>query len=247
MKTRQIKINWNKFDDIQFDENNHSYILKGQRLISCTQFINKFKTNIFDENFKQNYANKHGLDVDYVTKLWDIKKKLGSTKGSEIHLLAESWIKQNIKNEVSVLSKQEYNYLFNFFKDYNYLEFIKSEYICYSLKYKIAGTIDCIAKNKHNNEYYIIDFKTNKSLSTYNTICFKYPLNTLFQTDINIYTLQLFLYKTFLEESLHLNVSKLLLVHLNNSNKNYNVIDLNFKNIEDKFLLLLKNREKELL
>ena len=229
MKQRQIKINWNKFNDIVYDDSKHLYTLNNEKLISCTQFLNKFKVNIFNENFIKEYCDKHGYEIDYIKKLWNIKKELGTTKGSEIHWSIESKLRYNQEFQVSKNSEIEYEYFLNFLKDHEELEFVKSEFIVYDKDLGIAGTIDCIFKNKNTGKYLIVDWKTNKAISNYNQTRMKNPVSNLFQTDINIYSLQLGIYRYILEKNLPINISDLWLVHFNrNVSDNYVKYELDY-------------------
>jgi ATP-dependent exoDNAse (exonuclease V) beta subunit len=223
-----VRINWNKFNDLEFNEKYHSYNLRGKKLISCTQFLSKFKPNIFTDEFVQKYADKHSLNVDYVKGLWDIKAKVGTTKGSEIHFFIESLIKHNIRNEVSALSTEEVVQVDSFMKDWKH-EPVKLEYKIYDEDSGIAGTLDCLAKGD-DNKYYLYDWKSNEDLekpSFGNK--FLSPIERLDLTSLNTYTLQLSLYSYILEKNLGIDIEECYVVHFNKNLENYKIYNLPYK------------------
>lgn len=226
MKTR---IKWNKFNDLEFNEKNHTYKVDNQYLESCTRFIKKFEIDIFTEEFIEKYCKKYNFEKKHIKELWDIKTKVGKVKGTELHQYIEHFFIYNIKNEVSLLNIKEVEYFHNFLKDYSFLKTAQVEYPVYDLDLGIAGTLDYLSIDEQGR-YWLIDWKTNKNISKYSKTKFKEPINYLQQSDYNIYSIQLNIYKHILEKHLGITIYRMMLVHLNSTNKNYKVFDIDEKN-----------------
>ena len=92
-----------------------------------------------------------------------------------------------------------------------------TEKIIYSEELKLAGSVDLIIKNTQTNEYTIIDWKTNKKITTssYNNKMGTHKITRdIEDCKYLIYTLQLSLYRYILEKYYGLNVVRQLIVHL---------------------------------
>jgi len=216
------RVKWSKFKDIIFDPVPHTYRLNNEIFTSCTQFTGKFKNNIFTEQFISNFAKRENFSIDYVKELWDLNKKFGTELGSLVHYYIEWFLKEGIKSKVNPKIQTEIDYFHKFLDDYKWLEPVQLEYIIYDKDLKIAGTIDALFRDKENpDDYYIIDWKSNKTISLKNNVNFKSPLSYLNQSDFNNYSLQLSLYKYILEKNLGINIKDTYLIHFNSSNNNY--------------------------
>jgi len=239
-----MRINFNKyFNNIIFNEELHIYTVNEENYISVTQFISKFKPDTFGGSFTEDYCFKNNLDIDYIKKLWQIKSSVSCIKGTELHFYIESFYKYKLENEYSNLIDVEVEYFKNFYNDNKNLIYVKSEYICYDTDYKIAGTIDGLFFDTITKNYVLIDWKTNKKLelnNKYGTYLLD-PLNNVHNSELNVYSLQLSLYKRLLEKNIpDLHIDKLIVVHFNRNNDNYKKIELKFYEKEiDKILKII--------
>lgn len=197
--------------------------LKKQRL-DMKSLVNKFMANYFS-NFE---LKQKVLDlVSHYRNIWKDNAYESAKKGTEIHKQRESLIYKNKKIEL-------FNTLQNYNKQYTYVSdnieetifkktpfeenlLVKNclncfpETLVYSDKYKLAGQVDLLGfdfinDNEHKDFKYIdiYDYKTNKSIDTYNNFeTLKEPFNTLDKCNFNIYSLQLSLYGLLLKEMFH--------------------------------------------
>jgi ATP-dependent exoDNAse (exonuclease V) beta subunit len=217
-----------------FLENSHSYFLSDKKLISVTSLIEKFKNKFDSDFFSKKIALREGKTQQEILELWSEKAKKSCEIGTGIHLLFENYKNKNyaIVNEKLVFDdyelKNEYKLEYNQKKEIS-LKFIndffetkrliplESEFIVYNDL--IAGQIDMICKDNKGN-FYIIDFKTNSSISD---CSYGKKMNYLFSefNDSNYYhySIQLSIYKKILKEY---PISKMYLIHI--TDKNYSFI-----------------------
>ena len=90
--------------------------------------------------------------------------------------------------------------------------------------------LDMLAYNTHTNQFEIFDFKTNKRFNTDSAFekTLLSPLNHLKECEFNIYSLQLSLYKMFIQKYTDIKIDKLKIVWFSVSNKNYQIIELDY-------------------
>jgi len=217
--TALTRIQWNKFNKIKFDEKSHTYTFDNEVFTSVTQLLGKLKPK-FDDTIAERYAKKNNLPLEYVKQLWEIKALVGTTKGTETHFYIESFLKYNITNNPSVAIDIEARYFHNFYNQWKHKP-IKLEFITYYKEKKIAGTMDCIAKDDDGN-YYIYDWKSDKQVKTnsYGTT-YDPPLSHLENITMNSWSLQLSIYRYILEKELNLPIKGQYIVHFNRKNPNF--------------------------
>lgn len=204
------------FNNVKYYDEPHKYYLNdGRECISVTTLIHKYVKE-FDEDYWSEYKAKElNKTKDEIISNWRLINKIGTFKGTLIHNYGENlfqnkifkYPESDIINEFgSDILKDEYlktkNHVDDFYKDTKgKLIPIKQELIVYDEESLIAGMVDMVFYNVKANEYQIWDYKTNKKLTTEN----KYqnllnPLFDLSESDINIYSLQLSLYKYIIEK-----------------------------------------------
>jgi hypothetical protein len=93
--------------------------------------------------------------------------------------------------------------------------------------------------NAETKKYEIFDFKTNKRFSMASEFekQLQPPVQHLDECEFNIYSLQLSLYKMFIEKYAKIEIDKLKVVWFSINNENYKIIELNF--LEKECLALL--------
>lgn len=181
---------------INFNKEEHKYTdNSGEEYVSVTRFINRF-VPVFDFDKKSMmYAAKYGMDVDRVRQEWK-QKNLDSTDfGTKIHLRIEKALSDRDyqQTECDSITDAICNEITNTFKG-NYL----TEHIVCNPCNKIAGTSDLIIDN--NDNFSIIDFKTNKQIKYTNDFDEKSllkPISHLPNSEYFKYSLQLSFYAYF--------------------------------------------------
>lgn len=197
-----------------------------KKFLLKNKIINKEILKVYD--ISESEYNKTQQDI---LDDWDKNNKESCIRGTKIHSELEKTYYKNPKN----ISLQKYGIggKFECKKDYKELDIpcgVYPEYLIYRESddgiLKLAGQIDLLIKN--NNDIYIIDYKTNKSIDTksgFDTSSIKnimmyYPLNNLMDCNFSHYNLQLSTY-AWMVKKLHpeFNIKGLILVHYNHEGK----------------------------
>ena len=217
-----------KFNEIRFNDPDHSYFFKDRPCMSVTEFIGSYKKPFPAEIIAAKYAKKHGLTKQEVLDDWEEKKVTAQVKGTEIHKYIE--MKFCCRNYVPNLDVDLglIEMVDNFYKDTkNKLIPIKQEFIVGDYTMGICGTIDSLFYNKKSNEIQIWDYKTNKDI-TYKSKYKKKMMDEvkhLEECEMNTYSLQLEIYKQIIERNTSLKVGKKFLCWFNENNDNYKIIE----------------------
>jgi ATP-dependent exoDNAse (exonuclease V) beta subunit len=211
---------------VVFNPKDHSYFKGDRRLISVTTFLSGFKNEFDSDYYSKRAAKKEGVTQKEILDRWDAKGLKSRTIGTAIHKIFEDYT----NNEYTVmngnivfddcLDNPEYylEYLEKkkvsekFIKDFfvsGRLTPIHSEYIVYNNK--LSGQIDMICKDANNN-FYILDFKTNEKIDTNHYGKFyKGELDFLPESTYNSYSLQLSIYKSMFKKH---KIESIFLVHI---------------------------------
>jgi len=189
-------IKYSKDLKIKFDPESHTYFNGDQELLSVTRYISKFKKEFQKEEIAQKYAIKNGFKVEDVLLSWDKESNRSKIHGTACHNMMENYINtKEIKQEgISTKEKSVAKFINDFFEKKRLIP-IEAECIVYNDF--LASQIDCIAYNPKNNEYYILDWKTNKKIELSSPFMsyMKYPYNDLPDLNYYHYSLQLSIYK----------------------------------------------------
>jgi len=210
---------------VVFDSESHTYTKKNKKLISVTTFISKFKNEFDSDFFSKKIALRDNKTQEQVLKEWSEKAKKSCEIGTAIHKIFEDYINNNYSviadelvfdflelNDSYFLEFKEKSIIaIQFIKDFfitKRLIPVYTEYIVYDEN--LAGQIDLICKDKNDN-YYILDFKTNEKIETYS---YNKKMKGIFyflnDSSYYHYSLQLSIYKNMFYKE----VKKLFLVHI---------------------------------
>lgn len=211
---------------LEFNKKKHRYVYEGIELTSVTTFISDFFTPFnADEvskklsNFPINKANKKGI------RFWKAKWKNSQVEGSKIHKEIEDFINEN---KEPLLPKSLQGTKFIKSNELNILpNILLTELKIFSLKYKLAGTIDALLFK--NNIITIIDWKTNEKIdkkSYGNKVGCTEETKDIPDSNYWHYALQLNFYKKILEEEYGIIINELQLIHLKNDS--YDIISIPF-------------------
>lgn len=247
------------FNKLRYVDEPHKYYLNSTELISVTTLIHRYQEEFEEDYWSEKKANDFNLKQREILRAWNFINKKGTIKGSAIHDYAENlfqnkefkYPKEIIINEFGfdpIIN--EYNitkkHVDNFYKDaYNKLIPIKAEYVLYDNESLIAGMLDMIFYNVKMKEYQIYDWKTNKDFTF--EMKTRHLLNDLYMLedcDLEIYSLQLDLYKYIFEKNTGIKLGKSYIVWFSHNNDNYKVIET--KDRKYYVGLLIKNRMLEL-
>jgi hypothetical protein len=229
-----------QFNRIKFYDEPHKYFLNDKQLISVTTLIHRYQEN-FDEDFWSEYkANEHNINPFKIKRAWKFINKKGTMKGSAIHDYAEKLF-QNKKYEYPaklVLDEFGFDPIFGEYeitkkhvdKFYNdvgeKLIPVKTELVVFDEESLIAGMLDILFYNVKAKEFQIWDYKTNKKFTKENKD--KYLLDSLCileDCDLEIYSIQLGMYKYIIEKNTGIKLGKSYLVWFSHNNESYEIIE----------------------
>ena len=214
---------------IEFDEPTHKYTIDSanERWISCTGFIHDFFPH-FDPvaavkaiKRGKNYAMSkyYGKTDQEILDGWSNSGKEASGLGTAMHLAIEQFMNgAHDLIEEPVKQTKEWQFFTNFWNDCGPdLVPYRMEWEVFSLEHKLAGSIDAIFYRPSDGKYVIYDYEKG--------YC---PLDHLPNCNYWHYSLQLNIYKWFLETFYGLEIADLYLIILHPDNKNYHRLRLNF-------------------
>jgi len=228
------------FNDITFHDEPHKYYVNGKELISVTTLIHHYQEE-FQEDYWSNYkANEYTLTQQEVLRAWDFINKKGTIKGSAIHDYAENlfqnkvfpYPKELILNEFGfdpVFSEYEITkkHVDKFYNDVKgKLIPIRTEMVVYDKESLIGGMLDIMFYNIKAKQFQIWDWKTNKKFDKeMKSRHFKDELYMLEDSDLEIYSLQLAMYKLIIEKNTGIKLGKSYVVWFSHNNENYEIIE----------------------
>lgn len=228
------------FNDVTFHDEPHKYYVGGQQLVSVTTIIHKYQEE-FQEDYWSDYkADEYKLTQKEVLRAWEFINKKGTIKGSAIHDYAENifqnkvfpYPKELIYNEFGfdpVLL--EYNitkkHVDKFYTDaHDKLIPIRTEMVVYDKESLIGGMLDILFYNIKAKEFQIWDWKTNKKFDkVMKSRHFHDELYMLEDSDLEIYSLQLAMYKLIIEKNTGIKLGKSYVVWFSHNNDNYEIIE----------------------
>lgn len=243
--------------NIRFFEPTHTYYINGssEGVISCTGFIHSFfphfnaKATIekMMKSPKWPQSQYFGMTKEAIEEKWSSSGKEASSLGTAMHLAIEQFL--NGAYEIidpGVKASKEWEYFMNFWNECGHdLEPFRMEWEVWCDFHKLCGSIDGVFRRKSDGKIVIYDWKRSKEIKTSNDFESGYPpLEHLPHTNYWMYTLQLNIYRWFLETLYGLDVGDLYLVILHPNNRNYRRIRLN--RLEQEVLDMLACRKRAL-
>jgi hypothetical protein len=232
---------------IVFDEPTHVYTVNGtsKGYISCTKFLHEFFPH-FDPDAiikkmmsspKWSESKYFGMTPDQIKDGWNANGAAASGAGTAMHLAIEQFLHGHPEMiEPDVLTTPEWKYFTNFWSDVSDdLVPYRSEWEVWSEEHRLAGSIDMIFYRKSDDSYVIYDWKRSKEIKKENNFGTGYgPVAHLPDANYWHYTLQLNVYRWFLETFYGLRISDMYIVIFHPDNTNYKRFRLNRLNDEVK-------------
>jgi hypothetical protein len=236
---------------VRFVEKTHTYYIRGKSegYISTTGFVHAFFPHFdADAVIKQMMASPNwpkskyfGKTAEEIATEWSTSGAESSGKGTNMHLAIEQWLNGATDLiDPTVIETDEWRYFQNFWRDYyEKLEPYRMEWEVFDEEHKLSGSIDAVFKNKEDGTYVIYDWKRSKEIKTkaYKGEAGYAPLDHLENVNYWHYTMQLNVYKWFLETHYGLKISGLYLIILHPNNNNYVRYQLNILDEEVQAML----------
>lgn len=193
---------------INFDPVAHTYTdIDGNNYTSVSKIVSKYKNKFDSDKWSKVKALQRGITQEEILEEWRLKALASTDKGTAVHKAIEEYFVEDKESDLI----NPYLSTFQLWKKRHV--FFHPEKILYSKEYKVAGTCDMVVYSEKEDEYSILDWKTNKEIVMNNKyqkmqgIC-----SHLDDCNFNHYMLQLNLYARLLDKP----IKKLTLVHLSN-------------------------------
>ena len=185
-------------NSISFEEKKHIYTVNGEIYESGTRFIKKFTLPFDTELHSSRVAKKEGVSQEEIIERWDFERDSSTIRGNGIHKYVEDRQRGFIVRPPNKIVIKHYQDLEKFLREKDITRIFNEFRVC-SHKLKIAGTMDALYWK--DGKFSILDWKTNKKISTdnpYKKFC-KYPFNKIPDTELGHYYLQINLYRYMIE------------------------------------------------
>jgi len=247
------------FNEVTFYDEPHKYYVDGKELVSVTTILHQYQEEFEEDYWSKVKAEEYGMSQKDVLRAWKFINKKGTMKGSAIHDYTENlflnkvfpYPKQWILDEFGfdpVLEEYEITkkHVNKFYEDVRgKLIPIRTEMILYDKESLIGGMLDMLFYNVRMKEFQIWDWKTNKAFEKeMKSRRFHGKLYMLEDSDLEIYSLQLAMYKLILEKNTGIKLGKSYVVWFSHNNENYEIIET--KNREYYAKMIIEDRIKEL-
>ena len=218
---------------IEFDEPTHRYTIDGvcEGWTSCTTLIHQmfphFDADTVIEKMmtspKWPQNKMYGKTAEEIKKEWSDNGARASSLGSLLHLQCEMTYNEAYEEmDKELMKTTQWEYFMNFFKkhDKDYKMF-RTEFEVFSEPHKLAGSIDAVFK-KSDGTYAIYDWKFCNKMVMENRWEKGYgPCAHLDHTNYWHYSIQLNIYRWFLQTYYDMKITELALVLISPSNDNY--------------------------
>jgi len=238
------------FDRITFYDDKHTYKIDGEfsAKVSVTGLVNTVKEPFDEEKWAAIKAKEMGISPDEMKLLWKKNNQMATYQGSTLHNYIDNYYQNKVKpynrdiakailgdvlhdmmyKNLKVLVKQ-FN---NFYSDTSeYILPIKNEFVVGDIgDTRICGMLDMLAYNTLTEQFEIFDFKTNKKFTTKSEFekTLLPPVSHLDESEFNIYSLQLSLYRLFIQKYTDIKIDKLKIVWFSVNNEDYKIIELKY-------------------
>jgi len=247
------------FNDVVYYDDPHKYYLGDTQLMSVTTLLHKYQEEFNEDYWSKIKANEYGIPQRQVKRAWNFINKKGTMKGSAIHDYAEnrflnkvfSYPKQLILDEFGFDPiKIEYDITQKHVDRFHHdvkgkLIPVRTEMIVYDKESLIGGMLDILFYNVRTKEFQIWDWKTNKKFDMeMKSRHFSDKLYMLEDSDLEIYSLQLAMYKLIIEKNTGIKLGKSYVVWFSHNNDNYKIIET--KNREYYAQMIMNDRILEL-
>lgn len=235
----------NKFSDIVFDPEPHTYTRKGELYQSVTTMIHSYTQEFDGKTIAERKSNKTGIPAEEYLTTWTINKEYSCVLGTELHFYIETFLKYDRKIETITGIEERVQAFHEFWSKYKeILEFVGSEVVLYDEKARLAGTIDCLVKNKKTGAFVVLDWKSNKEIKYNNEWQnMKFPLEHLEDCNFNHYSIQLATYTEILKRNFPEMVFEESRIVYFPKGGTYKIIRT--KDLEAEAKILIEKREKE--
>lgn len=240
---------------VRFVEKTHTYYVNGSSkgIVSTTGFVHAFFphfdpiASIAKMKASPNWPSSpyFGMSDQEIADKWAASGKEASGAGTNMHLAIEQFLNgAHTRIEPTVMTTKEWQYFQNFWNDVKEtMDPYRTEWEVWDDEYKLTGSIDMVFKRKTDGAFAIYDWKRSKEIKMDSAWDTGYgPLDHLPNSNYWHYTLQLNVYRWFLEKHYGIKVVELCIVILHPNNDNYQMFKLNLLDEEIQDMLECRRR-----
>jgi hypothetical protein len=227
-----------KFNHIIYYDQPHTYEVDGVRMTSVTKLISKAEKPFDAAYWSQKKAEEEGVTADEIKARWKRKADIACEKGTAVHEYVENYLSNKVfPYPASTIRavfegtdpvRQKYNKIIPLV--HKFCEDIKgkmipvrSEFVVGDMEYGLCGMIDQIFYNKKSGKLELWDWKTNEKIDTDSRYKLQAPVDHISNAKLDIYSLQLSLYKHIIEKNTNLELGDSYLTWFNESNDSYEI------------------------
>lgn len=183
---------------VKFNEAEHSYHLKGKKLINVGSMVKRFKEPFDSGYWAARKAKERGVKPEVVLAEWKAKGDIANAKGHRFH--AHAQFRMTGKGRLSDTPEAKaFDAWWEVAKAH--LEVVACEVVLHSERHGISGTTDLVAYSHKTKLLHIFDWKTNAKFETesaYGKWLFN-PFAHLQECALSEYSLQVELYRLMAE------------------------------------------------
>jgi hypothetical protein len=199
------------FSQILFDREKHTYTFNGQPLKSVTKVVSELVKPFDSEYWSNRKAEERGVLPSTILVEWEEKRRASVDRGDKVHAYAEKVMKEEVSEDPLLALNERLPEMdaFDRFWDENYvgLEVKAVECVIGDSKLGIAGTFDALVYwpgARLTGTLNIFDWKTGKFDISNRFQSLLPPFTDLDDCKLNIYSLQLSLYRLILRRNTNL-------------------------------------------
>lgn len=217
-----------RFNNMLFEPIAHTYHINGVQFTSVTTWLHQFQELFNADAISLRMTKGNKKQALELQRQWKLKSDAACARGTHLHEYLEAKI-AGVDVELHNDAMDLYPIADKFITEtIGKIKIVAQEFRLYDKKWQLCGTVDALGQDSAHN-YYLIDWKTNSNFtisSDYNKIL-KYPFATLEDCHLNIYSIQLSLYKLLLERNTDIRIKGLILVHFTHEKwQRYVALDL---------------------
>lgn len=223
-------------NDVHFDEPTHIYTIKGSSkgVISCTKVVHacfpEFNPDeVIEKMMKSpNWPNSQyfGMTAAAIKAKWNASGRQASSSGTDMHLAIEMFLNGGEEAIAPAIKlTPEWKYFQKYWAvDSQKFEPWRTEWEIFDEDLKLAGQIDIVYRNKLDGTFAIYDWKRAKDMKMENDFEMGLgPLSRLPNCNYSHYSLQLNLYRWFLQTHYNMSITELALVVLHPNQDDFRV------------------------
>lgn len=243
----------NKFSNVIFHADGHKYYIDGKEAISSTTLIGKYEKPFDEMYWSERKAPEKGMSPEELRDKWKLEGDEAGFKGTKVHSYMENIIANKVLSfeeqsgtmmEARYDIKSAYDTIVPMMNKFHEtikgrLIPIRSEIVIGDSEFLIAGMIDQLFFNVKAGKLELWDWKTNKKINTSSPYKLLKPLNNLSDSKLDVYSLQLSLYKYIIHKNTELELGDSYICWFNEKNPTYKIFkchdytDVIVKMIED--------------